>query len=118
MKLFLLTTLQSAFTVGGMGLLTLALGGREMGMRTLFEGIITWQGLAGIVLLFGSFLTTSAVLSFARLSVFVPLNTGIVFLFTIIFAVLVQDERVNLPMLAGMTLIVIGVAVVSANRVT
>ena len=116
MKLLLLTILQSAFTVGGMGLLTIALAGRPIEFKTLLEGIATPHGLIGILLLFGSFITTSVVLSFAKLSIFVPLNTGIVFLFTVIFAATFQDEKVNAPVLLGMALIVIGISVVSAFR--
>ena len=116
MKLLLLTTLQSALTVGGMGLLTIALGGRPMEFKALLEGVFTLQGIAGIVVLFGSFITTSIILSFARLSIFVPLNTGIVFLFTVLFAALVQDEKINVPILVGMSLIVAGIAIVSVYR--
>ena len=116
MKLLLLTTLQSALTVGGMGLLTIALGGRPLEFRALYEGIFTLPGISGIVLLFGSFITTSVVLTFAKLSIFVPLNTGIVFLFTVLFASVVQHERINLPILIGMSLIVAGIAIVSMYR--
>jgi len=118
MKLLSLTVLQSALTVGGMGMLTLALGGRSLELRTLLEGVTTSYGITGILMLFGSFITTSVILTFARLSIFVPLNTGIVFLFTVLFSVLVQNEKVNIPVVLGMALIVIGVSIVSAFRPT
>jgi len=115
-RLLLLTTLQSALTVGGMGLLTVALGGRAIEFRSLFEGMISPFGMMGVAVLFTSFITTIVILSFAKLSIFVPLNTGIVFLFTVLFALIVQNERINVPVLFGMALIVIGVSVVSAFR--
>ena len=116
MRLLLWTVAHSALTVGGMGLLTIALGGRAITFKTLLDGLLTLPGFIGVVLLFGSFLTTTAVLSFAKLSVFVPLNTGLVFLFTLMFAVIINDEKVNLPILIGMALIVSGIAIISAQR--
>ena len=116
MKLILLTTLQSALTVGGMGLLTLSLNGRPLEVKSLLEGIFTFQGMAGVLMLLGSFVTTSIVLTFAKLSVFVPLNTGIVFLFTILFAMIVQHEKIDLPVVIGMVFIVIGISIASAFR--
>lgn len=116
MKLLLWTIAHSALTVGGMGLLTIALGGREITFRTLLDGLLTLPGITGVVLLFGSFLTTAAVLSFARLSLFIPLNTGLVFLFTLLFAVFVQHEKINVPILLGMVLIVSGIAIISGQR--
>ncbi len=116
MKLVLLTILQSALTVGGMGLINLAVDGKPLSLKPLMEAMATWQGISGVVLLIGSFLATTAVLSFARLAVFIPLSTGLVFLFTVLFAVLVQDERMNIPMLFGMALIVVGIGIVAQYR--
>lgn len=116
MKLILLTILQSALTVGGMGLINLAVDGKPLSIKPLMEAMLTWQGLVGVALLIGSFLTTTAVLSFARMAVFIPLNTGLVFLFTVLFAVLVQDERMSIPMMFGMALIVVGIGIVAQYR--
>ena len=116
MKFLLLTILQSALTVGGMGLINLAVDGKPLSIKPLMEAMLTWQGLAGVVLLIGSFLTTTAVLSFARMAVFIPLNTGLVFLFTVLFAVFLQDERMSIPMMFGMALIVVGIGIVAQYR--
>lgn len=115
MKLFLLTLLHSVFTVSGMGLINAALGGKPLNVRDLSEAVLTPLGILGVILLFGSFIVTSVILSFARLSVFVPLSTGLVFLVTLLYAVWFQDEKVNIVTTLGMVLIVIGVAVVSGQ---
>ena len=116
MKLVLLTILQSVLTVGGMGLINLAVDGKPLSLKPLLSGMLSWQGGLGVLLLIGSFFTTTAVLSFARLSVFIPLNTGLVFLFTVLFAVILQDERLSVPMLFGMALIVVGIGIVAQYR--
>jgi drug/metabolite transporter (DMT)-like permease len=117
MKLILLSLLQSVLTVVGMGLLTIALGGRGLSFRELFSAVGTLPGIMGLVLLFGSFVVTSIILTFARLSVYVPLSTSMVFLVTLLYAVLFQGEKVSLPITLGMVLIVMGIALVSGNRV-
>ncbi len=116
MKLILLSLLQSLFTVSGMGLLTVALGGKGLVPRELLAAITSLHGILGLVLLFGSFVVTSMILTFARLSVFVPLNTGMVFLVTLLYAVLFQAEKLSLPIMLGMVLIVMGIALVSGSR--
>lgn len=117
MKLILLSILQSAFAVGGTGLMTMAMHGRMTGPTSLIEGALTPQGLLGMVLLLSSFVVMAVILTFAKMSVYVPLNTGIAFLFTIIFAAVVEHERINIPMIIGMVLILSGVAVLANYRV-
>jgi len=114
-KLILLTLLQSLLTVFGMGLLNLALDGKTINVRELATALMTIQGMVGMLLLFGSFVLTSVILSFARLGVFIPLNTGLVFLATVLWGVLIQQEKISIPMMLGMVLIVMGVALVSAQ---
>ena len=114
-KLIVLTLLQSLFTVCGMGLLNMALDGKTISVRELATALATMQGVAGMLLLFGSFVLTSVILSFARLGVFIPLNTGLVFLATVLWGVLFQQEKLSMPMMLGMVLIVMGVALVSAQ---
>jgi multidrug transporter EmrE-like cation transporter len=116
MKLILLTTLQSVLTVGGLGLLGMAMGGREFSVRMFFDGLFSIHGVGGVVCLVASFIVTSVVLSFARLSIFIPLNTGLVFLFTVLFTLLFHDEGVSLPVILGMSLIIAGIAIVSVYR--
>ena len=70
-KLILLTLLQSLLTVFGMGLLNLALDGKTINVRELATALMTIQGMVGMLLLFGSFVLTSVILSFARLGVFI-----------------------------------------------
>ena len=113
MRLLILTILQSVLTVGGMGLVNMAVDGKQL---SLLEAFATWQGVVGVLMLLGSFFATTAILSFARLAVFIPLNTGMVFLFTVVFAIVFQDERLSIPLMFGMALIVIGIGVVANYR--
>ena len=55
MRLLLLTILQSALTVGGMGLINLAVDGKPLSIKPLLEAMVTWQGIVGVLLLIGSF---------------------------------------------------------------
>lgn len=93
----------------------MALDGKTISVRELATALATMQGVAGMLLLFGSFVLTSVILSFARLGVFIPLNTGLVFLATVLWGVLFQQEKLSMPMMLGMVLIVMGVALVSAQ---
>ena len=103
-------------TVGAMGLIGLAVGGKPLTVSSLVSAVASWQGAGGIVLLIGSFVTTTVILSFARLSVFIPLNTGLVFLMTVLFAAVMQDERMTFPMIFRMAMIVVGIGVVAQYR--
>lgn len=116
MKLVLLTLVQSALTVGGMGLIGLAVGGKPLTVSSLVSAVASWQGAGGVALLIGSFVMTTVILSFARLSVFIPLNTAMVFVLTVLFAVGVHGERPNAMMLFGLAMIVVGISVVASQR--
>jgi multidrug transporter EmrE-like cation transporter len=116
MRLLLLCALQSLLSVGGTGLLTMALHGRELSPAALTASLGTWQAVAGILCLFASFLVMGAIISFARLSVYIPLTTGLTFLCTVAFAVLVQREQIGVPTWVGMALILAGVWVISLRK--
>lgn len=116
MKLILLSILQSALAVGGTGLMTMAMHGRMTGPTSLIEGALTPQGLLGMVLLLTSFVVMAVILTFAKLSVYIPLNTAITFLFTVMFATVVEHERISLPMMLGMLLIVLGATLLVSGQ--
>lgn len=118
MKLVLLCILQSAVAVSGTGLMTMAMHGRPNTASDLIAGAFTPQGLFGMALLLSSFVVMAIILTFARLSVYIPLSTAITFLFTVVFATLVEHERVNMPMMFGMVLIVIGVTLVASGQMS
>ena len=118
MKLVLLSILQSALAVGGTGLMTMAMHGRMTGPASLLAGALTPQGLIGMLLLLSSFIVMAVILTFAKLSVYIPLNTAISFLLTVIFASLVEHERITFPMMLGMVMIVIGTALVASGQVS
>lgn len=116
MKVFLLTLLQSILTVAGMGMLHDAVQGKQLRVDVLLTALLSWNGLLSMLMLVCGFVLTTLTLSFARLSIVLPLNTGLVFVCTILHAILWHQERVEAPVIAGMSLIVIGVAVVAHYR--
>lgn len=113
MKLLLLVVIQSICTVGGMGLIGVAVGGKPTQPTVLFHALVSPIGLAGAVLLLASFGLTSIILSFTRLVVYVPLSTAVIFLFTLLYSVLVHGQRPSLTTTLGMFLILLGIAMVS-----
>lgn len=115
MRFLALCTLQSALGVLGSGLLTIALHGRPMSVGSIMQAAASWPFAAGLVSLFGSFVVTAVILSTARLSLFVPVTTAMTFVFTIVFAVLVQKEAVPWTTWVGMAVILTGVWIVSAG---
>ncbi len=116
MKLIALSLLQSLLAVVGMGMLTEALGGKNIAPRELIAAIFSIPGIVGVALLFCSFVVTSMILTFTKLHVFVPLNTGMVFLITLLYALMVQGEKINVSIVLAMVLIVVGVALASGQR--
>ncbi len=116
MRLILMCALQSVLSVGGTGLLTMALHGRELTPASLTASLGTWQAIAGILCLFASFLVMGAIVSFARLSVYIPLTTGLTFLCTVAYAVVVQREHIGMPTWVGMALILAGVWAISLRK--
>lgn len=116
MKLVLLCALQAVLSVTGTGLLTISLHGRALSVSALTTSLGTWQALAGIAVLFGSFLVMGAILSFAKLSAYIPITTGLTFLCAVLWTWLVDSEGVSIPIVIGMTLIFIGVATVAMSR--
>lgn len=113
MRLFLFCLMQSSLGVSGMGFLTIALGGRSLSVSEFTTGLTSWQGILGVSLLLASFVVMAVILSFARLAVFVPLNTGVTFVFTLLFALFVQKEIIGPFVWLGMTVILIGVVLMS-----
>ncbi|MBL0323267.1 MAG: hypothetical protein IPP80_13005 [Ignavibacteria bacterium] len=83
-KLLALTSLQAILGVGGIAMLTRALHGKPMELRVITTALFTIEGMIGAVILFGSFIVMSVILSFAKMSVYIPLNTALTFLVTII----------------------------------
>lgn len=114
MKLLLFCVLQSALGVGGTALLTQALHGRDISVASITSATMTWQGIGGLALLFSSFLVMGVILSFAKMAAYIPLNTALTFLFTVLLTVVVQRDAVSWPLVGGMALIFVGVLLVSA----
>jgi len=116
MKLIIFIVLQSICTVLGMGLMHSVLDGRNASAKEMAVALWSVNGLAGIVLLLASFVLTTMALTFTRVSVFVPLSTGVVFLITLVYAAIAHGEKVSLSMTIGMALIVAGIWVVTSQQ--
>ena len=116
MKLIILSVLQSVSAVAGMALVHQAVEGKQATLVSLVQALVSWQGMVGIAALLSSFVLTTLILSFTRVAVFIPLNTGLVFLFTVVYAVAFHHERLAMPVLVGMVLITAGIALVSQYR--
>ncbi len=112
MKLIAWSFLQSALGVGGIAMLTRALHGRPMEFRTMMSAALTPEAVIGAILLLGSFLVMSLILSFARMSVYIPVNTGLTFLLTVVLTLVTDDARLSMPMIVGMVLILVGISIV------
>lgn len=115
-KLVAFVTLQSILSVGGIMMIARVLHGKASDIRTIIAAASSIEGLVGVVLLFSSFVVMSFILSFAKSSIYIPVSTAIVFLTTILFAVVLGSERVTLVTALGMVLIVAGVALIAGNR--
>lgn len=116
MKLILLSVLQSVCAVAGMALVHQAVEGKPSTILSLVQAMLSLPGVAGIVALLSSFVLTTMILSFTRVAVFIPLNTGMVFLFTVIYAVVFHHDRLPVAAIFGMVLITAGIALVSQYR--
>ncbi|MBS1560493.1 MAG: hypothetical protein JSS89_02695 [Bacteroidetes bacterium] len=115
-KLLLWTLIQAIFGVGGTALLTHTLHGKGVSVASLTESALSWQGMVGIVLMFGSFLTMGYVLSFAKLSSYIPISTALTFLLTLIVTTTIQKEELTIQIIGGMVLIAAGIMLASWSR--
>lgn len=115
-KLLLWTLIQAIFGVGGTALLTHTLHGKGVSIASLTESALSWQGMVGIVLMFGSFLTMGYVLSFAKLSAYIPISTALTFMLTLIVTTTIQKEELTIQIIGGMVLIAAGIMLASWSR--
>ncbi|MCU0330452.1 MAG: EamA family transporter [Candidatus Kapabacteria bacterium] len=112
----LLASLQCLLSVGGMTLLTTALHGKGMSFQSILLALKTWQGSLGCLVLFASFVVMGTLLAETRLSVYVPLTTGLTFLFTAFFSIVVLQEKPDWYQWLGMSCILLGVILTSIRR--
>ncbi len=110
-----LCLLQSILGVAGITFLTRALHGKAFEFRTILSAVGTGDVIIGSSLLLGSFLVMAIILSFARMHVYVPLNTAITFLVTILASIFIQHEKISGEELLGMVFVVLGVFLVARN---
>lgn len=112
----LLACLQCLLSVGGMTLLTVALHGKALSPQGILVALKTWHGSLGCLALFASFVVMGTLLAETRLSVYVPLTTGLTFLFTALFSVVVLQEKLGWHHWVGMSFILVGVILASLRR--
>jgi len=108
--------LQGILAVAGMGFLTQSLAGRSLVVRDVIEGVFTFKGTTGAVLLVLSSFVMFFALTFSKLSEYVPVSTGAAYFFTVLYAVTLQGERVTIPIVLGMVMIVGGIAIISSQK--
>jgi multidrug transporter EmrE-like cation transporter len=111
-----LAFVQCLLSVGGMGLLTKALHGSSFSAEHVLAALRTWYGAAGCLALFGSFVVMGALLAETRLSVYVPITTGMTFLLTAILSFFMLNERPDWQQWIGMIAILCGVILVATRR--
>lgn len=115
-RLLIYTFVQAMLGVGGIAMLTRALHGKPMELRVMTLALFTIEGGIGALLLFASFLVMSAILSFAKMAVYIPVNTAVTFLLTVVISIALGHERISVALVLGMVLIVAGVAIITGNR--
>jgi drug/metabolite transporter (DMT)-like permease len=116
MRIVLLSFVQSALSVGGIGLLHTALHGKDQNMIGTVMSLLSLRGMAGSLMLFLGFLVMSHMLSLTKVSVFIPLNTATTFLLTIGFGLISGSDRPSLSLIIGMGLVLCGIALITAQR--
>lgn len=112
-KLIALSAAQAILAVGGIAMLTRTLHGKTLGIREIFLGLTTYEGLLGLLLLFASFIIMSVILSFAKMAIYIPISTALTFVFTVILALVLGEDKISIPLVVGMMFIVLGVGLVS-----
>jgi len=116
MKLLIYIIFQTATSVTGMGLLTIALHGRPFTASNALQAGMTWQGIVGVICLFLSFILFGAIVSLAKLSTYIPISTAISFTFTVLWTFLVDRESVSASTLFGMAMILAGISAIAMGR--
>ncbi|MBI2794147.1 MAG: hypothetical protein HYX66_05795 [Ignavibacteria bacterium] len=115
MKLILMSSLQALLGVGGMAMLTNALGGKATSAMQIVYALASPFGIAGIALMLTAGVVMFIIFTYAKLSAFVPISTAAAFLFTVLVSVLYQGEKLSLSLVLGMAMILGGIVVVSKS---
>lgn len=116
MKLVLYVLVQAVTSVVGTGLLTIALHGRPFTASTALQSLGTWQGFTGVALLFVSFLAVGAIVSFAKLSSYIPISTAMSFACTVMWTLIIDRQMITMPTIIGMSLIMAGITTIAMGR--
>lgn len=114
-RIVILSFVQSALSVGGIGLLHTVLEGKQSILDTLLT-LASLRGIAGSGLLLLGFVVMSHMLTMTKASVFIPLNTATTFILTVAIGLISQSERPSVALIIGMTLVLSGIAVIATQR--
>lgn len=115
-RLILLSVLQSALSVGGITVLHELLHNRALSATEMTGAFVSLRGVMGVVLLVLAFIVMSYMLTDMKVAVFVPLNTATTFMTTTVAGLLLRTEKPSLRLIAGMVLVVSGIAVITSQR--
>ncbi|MFM8771300.1 MAG: hypothetical protein ACKOE4_04670 [Candidatus Kapaibacterium sp.] len=115
-RIVILSFLQSALSVGGIGVLHSVLDGKQQPIFDTLLSLASFRGIAGSGLLLLGFVVMSHMLTLTKASVFIPLNTATTFILTIAVGLISQSERPSVTLIIGMTLVLSGIAVIATQR--
>lgn len=118
MQLIAWCVVQSALAVGGLTLITRSVFNSSGDVSSVVAGILTVEGVLGSLSLLLSFVVMTYILSFAQMHVYVPVNTGFTFLFTMLVSALLQGERIASRDLLGIALVLVGITILSLRQRT
>ncbi len=115
-RIVILSFVQSALSVGGIGMLHTLLEGKQQSIFDTLLSLASLRGVAGSGLLLLGFVVMSHMLTITKASVFIPLNTATTFILTVAVGLLSQSERPSIAIIFGMTLVLSGIAVIATQR--
>ncbi|MBU3678681.1 MAG: hypothetical protein FGM32_03630 [Candidatus Kapabacteria bacterium] len=115
-RIVILSFVQSALAVGGIGMLHSVLDGKPQSVIDTLQTLVCFRGIAGSGLLLLGFVVMSYMLTLTKASVFIPLNTATTFILTVAIGLISQSERLSAPLIVGMMLVLSGIALIATQR--
>ena len=111
-RLLMLCLVQSSMSVSGAFLLNAVLSSSASGTAQMVSACMSPKGLTGILLMLLSFAAMTYTLSMYRAATFIPVNTAVTFLVTVIASYLLGADKMTISAIAGMVMITIGISLV------
>lgn len=106
--LFALCLLQSSMSVSGAHVLHHLLSERSMTISEMIVACVSPKGLIGVGLMLLSFIAMTYTLSLYKAATFIPVNTAVTFLVTILAGYIVGTDKTTISAIAGMVMMTLG----------